>query len=79
MDQKLQKKLTYNYVSRKLKKRNNRKECITTINNALFKYNIPYSRFIHYLKLNNIKLNRNILAYLAKKEYKSFKALLLNI
>ena len=79
MNQKIQKKLAYSYISRKLKKRNNRKECITTLSSKLYKYNIPYSKFIHYLKLSNIKLNRNMLAYLARKEYKSFKALLLNI
>lgn len=55
----------YAYIGRKLRKRDFRKLWITRINATLSQYDLPYSRFIHQLKENNIKLNRKMLAQLA--------------
>ena len=79
MNKKIEKQLTYKYVSNKLKKRNYRKNSIVIINNALKKYNMNYSTFINKLKINNIILNRSILALIAKKEFKTFKSIIINL
>jgi large subunit ribosomal protein L20 len=44
------------------------------INAAVRQYDLPYSRFIHGLKLANIALNRRALAQLAQTEPDTFEA-----
>jgi len=63
------------YVGRKQKKRDFRRLWITRINAALERHDLKYSRFIHLLKENKIVLNRKMLAELAVREPKAFKAI----
>jgi large subunit ribosomal protein L20 len=58
--------LTHAYRSRKEKKRLFRRIWQVQINAACRKHNLKYSVFMHKLKEKNIKLDRKILAELAK-------------
>jgi large subunit ribosomal protein L20 len=55
----------YSYKSRKLKKRIYRTFWIHRINSALHVNNNNYSKFMKLLKINNIFLNKEMLAHLA--------------
>ena len=71
----LHRSLQQAYRTRRLKKRNYRKEWIMAINAALSDHSVRYNRFINGLNLySNIILNRKILAELAINEPYSFKA-----
>ncbi len=63
------------YIGRKLRKRDFRKLWIQRINAAVRKHNLSYSKFIHLLKENKIKLNRKVLAEIAVRDEKTFKAI----
>lgn len=63
----------YTYRDRRTKKREFRKLWQTQINAACRKQSISYSRFIHELKEKKIKLDRKILADLAKNHPKIFE------
>ena len=52
----------YSYAHRRHRKSEIRKEWIKVISSQLSKYNIPYNKFINLLKVNNINLNRKIIA-----------------
>ncbi len=67
--------LQYNYIGRKLKKRNFRALWIQRINAACREHGITYSRFISGLLKAGIEIDRKVLADLAVKEPKAFKAL----
>ncbi|CAH3036564.1 large ribosomal subunit protein bL20 [Pocillopora verrucosa] len=69
------KALQYQYISRRLKKREMRALWITRINIATREHNVNYSNFINKMAQCNIQLNRKILADLAIHEPRSFKAL----
>jgi large subunit ribosomal protein L20 len=59
------KALMYAYRDRRARKRDFRKLWIARINAAVRMNNLPYSKFIHGLKLAGIELDRKVLAELA--------------
>lgn len=71
----IEKGLLHAYVGRKLKKREYRKLWIIRINAAARLYGTNYSKLIHGLKLNNISINRKVLAYFAYDKPEVFKAI----
>jgi len=75
----VEKALQYAYKDRKRKKREFRRLWITRINAASRKHGLRYSRFIHALKQNDIKLNRKVLAELAMNDPEGFKKIVENV
>jgi len=71
----VQKALQYQYVSRRLKKREMRSLWISRINMATREHNVTYSKFVNQMAQCNIQLNRKVLSDLAIHEPRSFKAL----
>jgi len=67
--------LQYNYIGRKLKKRNFRALWIQRINAACREHGLTYSRFIAGLANAGIEVDRKVLADLAVREPAAFKAL----
>lgn len=65
--------LSRKFRGRKEKKRNFRSLWNVKINAAIRESGLSYSKFIAALKKHNIKLDRKILADLAKNEPKTFK------
>ncbi len=65
----------YAYVGRKLKKREFRQLWIARINAASRMNELTYSTLMHGLKLNDITLNRKVLADMAVNDPKSFTIL----
>lgn len=65
----------YAYVGRKLKKREFRQLWIARINAAARMNGLTYSTLMHGLKLNDINLNRKVLAELAVNDAQAFTAL----
>ncbi len=63
------------YIGRKLKKRDMRSLWIARINAACRQNDISYSKFMHGLKVNNIDLNRKVLAELAVSDANAFAEL----
>lgn len=63
------------YIGRKNKKRDFRTLWIARINAACRMNDISYSKFMHGLKVNNINLNRKVLAELAVNDMEAFKGL----
>ena len=63
------------YIGRKNKKRDMRTLWIARINAACRMNDISYSKFMHGLKVNNIMLNRKILADLAVNDANAFASL----
>ena len=70
----VEKGLTYAYRDRKAKKRVFRRLWIARINAAARMEGISYSRLIHLLGQNDVKLNRKALADLAMNHPDAFKA-----
>lgn len=66
------KALVYAYRDRKAKKRDFRRLWIARINAASRMNGLPYSKFIHGLKLANIELDRKVLAELAVSDPAAF-------
>ncbi len=62
----------YSYAHRKKRANDFRKLWIQRINAALGSHNLSYSKFIHGLKKNKVKINRKMLATLAKDEPEVF-------
>ena len=63
------------YRDRRVRRRNYRRDWISTINAATREHGIPYSRFANALvKHSNIEVDRKILANLALNEPYSFKS-----
>ena len=75
----LEKGLGYNYVGRKLKKRDYRSMWIVRINAAVREEGMSYSQFINKLQTAGIDLNRKVLADLAMNEPEAFKALVAQV
>mmetsp|Transcript_9997 Transcript_9997/g.11641 ORF Transcript_9997/g.11641 Transcript_9997/m.11641 type:complete len:168 (+) Transcript_9997:102-605(+) len=71
----VEKALTNQGKSRMLKKRDFRSLWIQRINAGVREYGMKYASFIHGLQLDNIQLNRKVLANLATYEPYTFKAL----
>lgn len=63
----------YAFAGRKLRKRNMRSLWIIQLGNAVRNEGISYSKFINALKINEIKLDRKILADIAINDPESFK------
>lgn len=70
----VEKGLTYAYRDRKAKKRVYRRLWIARINAAARMEGISYSRLMHLLAQNDVKLNRKALADLAMNHEAAFKA-----
>jgi len=66
-------KWTYQFKSRKLKKRDFRRLWNVQINAAARQNGLSYSAFIAALKKKNVELDRKILAELAEKKPEIFK------
>lgn len=69
------KALQYQYISRRLKKREMRSLWISRINIATREHNVNYSKFVNQMAQYNVQLNRKMLSELAIHEPRSFKAL----
>ncbi|MBU6443722.1 MAG: 50S ribosomal protein L20 [Alphaproteobacteria bacterium] len=67
--------LQFNYIGRKLKKRNFRALWIQRINAACREHGLTYSRFIAGLAKAGIEIDRKVLSDLATREPEAFKAL----
>jgi large subunit ribosomal protein L20 len=68
------KSLWYASRDRRMRKRDLRRLWITRINAAARLNGTSYSRLIHGMKTNHIDLNRKVLADLAARDPKAFKA-----
>ena len=75
----VEKGLQYAYRDRRNKKRNFRSLWIMRINAAARQNGLTYSELISKLKLNNIEINRKVLADLAMNNPDQFKNLVENI
>ena len=64
--------MLYSYRDRRVRKREFRKLWISRINAGVRPYGLNYSRFIHLLDENKIRLNRKILADLAVTDPDTF-------
>ncbi len=65
----------YAYIGRKLRKRDMRQLWIARINAGCRINGLSYSKFMHGLKVNNIELNRKVLADMAINDPQSFAEL----
>lgn len=70
------KSLQYQYIWRKLRRRNVKTQYIKSINASSTNLGVSYSHLIYGLNRSNIELDRKILANLAEHEPYSFKAIL---
>jgi large subunit ribosomal protein L20 len=68
------KAMLYAYRDRKTKKRNFRALWIARINAAARIHGMSYSQFMGKIKVNNIEMNRKVLADLAMNHPDAFKA-----
>jgi large subunit ribosomal protein L20 len=75
----VEKGLQYAYRDRRNKKRNFRSLWIMRINAAARQNGLTYSELISKLKLNNIEINRKVLADLAMNNPDQFKNLVENL
>eukprot|EP01084_Bolivina_argentea_P031550 58409_1 len=73
--QRVEKALQYAYRDRKTRRREFRREWITTLNAASRQHGITYGRIVPAFKQANIVLNRKLLAEIAQTEPYSFRAL----
>ncbi|MEC8536575.1 MAG: 50S ribosomal protein L20 [Bacteroidota bacterium] len=73
------KAMLYAYRDRRNKKRTFRALWIMRINAAARQHGMSYSQFMAKLKVNNINLNRKVLADLAMNDPKAFEAVIKNI
>ena len=71
----IEKGLLHAYVGRKLKKREYRSLWITRINAAARLNDTTYSKLINALKVNNITINRKVLADFAMNHPEVFSAI----
>ena len=69
----VEKALSYAYRDRKTKKRVFRSLWITRINAAAREHGLSYSELMYKLKLNNILINRKVLADIAMNDSKKFE------
>lgn len=71
----LDKALQYQYRDRRQRKRQFRRLWITRINAAARLNGLSYSKLINGLKVNNIEINRKVLADLAVNDPNAFSAI----
>lgn len=69
----------YSYRDRKQRKRQFRKIWILKINAVSRKFGFSYSKLIYLLKINNIQINRKLLAYLSNHRIELFENLVKEI
>lgn len=74
-NQAVMKSLSYAYVGRKLRKREFRQLWIARINAATRANGMSYSKFINALKVNNVDINRKMLAEMAVYDPSGFTSL----
>ena len=65
----------YAYRDRRVRRREMRRLWITRINAASRQHDLNYSRFIHGLKLADVKLDRKVLADIAVRDEDAFAAI----
>lgn len=70
------KSLWYAYRDRKTRKRDLRRLWITRINAAARQNGTTYSRLIHGIRQNDIRLNRKMLADIAVRDPEAFQAVI---
>ncbi len=75
----IDKAMVYAYAGRKQKKRDYRYLWIARINAAVREEGMTYSVFMNKLKVNNITLNRKVLADLAANDSMAFKAIVASV
>ena len=75
----VEKALLYAYRDRKTKKRNFRSLWIMRIIAASHQHGLTYSELMHKLKINNISLNRKVLADLAMNNPDAFEAIVKSV
>tara|TARA_Y100000768_G_C23840301_1_gene615826 strand:+ start:55 stop:399 length:345 start_codon:yes stop_codon:yes gene_type:complete len=71
----IEKAMLYSYRDRRVKKRNFRSLWISRINAGARINGMSYSEFMSKVKLNNINLNRKVLADLSMNHPDAFKAI----
>ena len=71
----VEKGLQYSYVSRRLKRREARREWITQVGAGSREHGLSYSRLIQGMNVSSIGVNRKMLAVLAREEPYSFRAI----
>lgn len=71
-DQAVTHALVYSYRDRRQRKRQFRRLWIARINAAVREQGLSYSKFINLLKVNNVKLDRKILADIAVYDKDTF-------
>jgi large subunit ribosomal protein L20 len=67
--------MKYQYISRRLLKRDMRQLWIARISAATKLVGGNYSKFIHALKVNGSSINRKMLAEIAARDFEGFKAI----
>ena len=70
------KAMQYSYRDRRAKKRTFRALWITRINAGAREHGLSYSQFMGKLKVNDVELNRKVLADLAMNNPEAFKAVI---
>lgn len=75
----LERSMYYAFRDRKQKKRDFRRLWIVRINAACRMNGISYSKFMHALKLNNIELDRKVLADMAMNNPTAFSQIIQQI
>jgi len=69
----------YSYRDRKQRKRQFRRIWILKINAISRKFDLSYSKLMYLLKVNDIQINRKLLAHLAMHDIKFFETLIKEI
>jgi large subunit ribosomal protein L20 len=65
----------YSYRDRKQRKRQFRRIWILKINAVSRKFDLTYNKLIYLLKINDIQINRKLLAHLAMHDINTFESL----
>jgi len=66
----------YAYRDRRQRKRQFRRIWILRINAISRRFDLSYNKLIYLLKINNIQINRKLLAYLAVNSEKTFESII---
>ncbi len=74
----VKKALQYAFHGRKLLKRDMRNLWVVRISAASKALGTSYSRLMHSLKQNNVRLNRKMLAEIAARDFEGFKSIFNN-
>ena len=66
----------YAYRDRRQRKRQFRRIWILRINAISRRFDLSYNKLIYLLKINNVQINRKLLAYLAVNSEKTFESII---